>query len=81
MINRCGIETGGHNPIGVDHAMEPFPRVARCAQPWAIRRNPVGVLKGRTIAPHHDARPTWWVMSTTYPGPAGATANHKTWIG
>ena len=31
------------NPVGVDRARVTFPRVARCSQPWALSRNPVGI--------------------------------------
>ena len=43
--------SSGHNPVGVERLNRSFPRVARCAQPWAMGRNPVGVLKSKTLAP------------------------------
>ena len=41
----CGLRSplNRHNPVGVDRARVPFPRVARCSQPWALSRNPVGI--------------------------------------
>jgi hypothetical protein len=43
--------SSGHNPVGVERLNRSFPRVARGAQPWAMGRNPVGVLKSKTLAP------------------------------
>jgi len=37
-----------HNPFGVVINWARLPRVARSSQPWALRRNPVGIL-GRRI--------------------------------
>ncbi len=34
---------GWHNPVGVDSNLNPLPRVARDAQPWAGGRNPFGI--------------------------------------
>jgi hypothetical protein len=34
--------SSGHNPVGVEMFIRTFPRVAR--QPWAVGRNPVGIL-------------------------------------
>src|SRR5207247_4128097 len=34
----------GHNPVGVVKHRPPLPRVARPAQPWALLRNPFGIL-------------------------------------
>jgi hypothetical protein len=34
----------GHNPFRVDRIRNRSPRVARASQPWATRRNPVGIL-------------------------------------
>ena len=34
----------GHNPVGVVIFCGRFPRVARASQPWALGRNPVGIL-------------------------------------
>jgi hypothetical protein len=56
-----GIEARGHNPVGVDHSMGPFPRVARSAQPWAVVRNPVGILRQMQGKP--ICGPILWVMS------------------
>jgi hypothetical protein len=41
----CGLRSpvNRRNPVGVGRAWVPFPRVARCSQPWALRRNPVGI--------------------------------------
>jgi len=41
----CGLRSPlcRRNPVGVDLARVPFPRVARCSQPWALRRNPFGI--------------------------------------
>ena len=41
----CGLRSplSRRNPVGVDRARVPFPRVARCSQPWALSRNPVGI--------------------------------------
>ena len=41
----CGLRfsLNRRNPVGVDRARVPFPRVARCSQPWALSRNPVGI--------------------------------------
>src|SRR6266446_5164734 len=36
----------GHNPVGVVKHRPPCPRVARPSQPWALLRNPVGILSG-----------------------------------
>src|ERR1039458_3231159 len=33
------------NPVGVDPFRASLPRVARASQPWALRRNPVGILR------------------------------------
>ncbi len=41
----------GHNPFRVAVLYRSLPRVARCAQPWAMGQNPVGVLKGKALAP------------------------------
>src|SRR6266853_243769 len=34
----------GHNPVGVVKHRPPLPRVARPSQPWALLRNPFGIL-------------------------------------
>jgi hypothetical protein len=41
----CGLRSrfNCRNPVGVDRTRAPFPRVARCSQPWALSRNPVGI--------------------------------------
>ena len=36
---------GGHNPFRVGIAPARFPRVARRSQPWALLRNPFGILR------------------------------------
>src|SRR5258708_2165460 len=36
----------GHNPVGVVKHRPPLPRVARPSQPWALLRNPFGILSG-----------------------------------
>src|SRR5712691_7063732 len=36
----------GHNPVGVVKQRSPLPRVARPSQPWALLRNPFGILSG-----------------------------------
>jgi hypothetical protein len=41
--------SSGHNPVGVAMFIRSFPRVARCAQPWAMGRNPVGILKRQDL--------------------------------
>ncbi len=44
----CGMDsrvTEGRNPVGVDVDIASLPRVARSSQPWALRRNPVGILR------------------------------------
>jgi len=38
--------TNGRNPVGVDSVLRPLPRVARCSQPWAGGRSPVGAGQG-----------------------------------
>src|ERR1039458_1820481 len=40
---RLQATTGGHNPVGVGAFWSSSPRVARCSQPWALRRNPFGI--------------------------------------
>jgi hypothetical protein len=44
----------GHNPVGVGTYFPGLPRVARCAQPWAGGRNPLGIQA--------RARGNLWVM-------------------
>ena len=46
--------------------MGPFPMVARNAQPWAVVRNPVGILRQMQGKPTREylALPTLWVMSS-----------------
>ena len=41
----CGLRSplNRRNPVGVDRTRGPFLRVARCSQPWALSRNPVGI--------------------------------------
>src|SRR6266404_2831157 len=34
----------GRNPVGVVKHRSPLPRVARPSQPWALLRNPFGIL-------------------------------------
>src|SRR2546422_214988 len=34
----------GRNPVGVVKHRPPLPRVARSSQPWALLRNPFGIL-------------------------------------
>src|SRR6266851_5562886 len=36
----------GRNPVGVVKHRPPLPRVARPSQPWALLRNPFGILSG-----------------------------------
>ena len=43
-------------PIGVDHSMA-FSRVARHAQPWAMGRNPGGILRVKDYARHEVVTP------------------------
>src|SRR5438445_939320 len=38
----------GHNPVGVAGLRREVPRVARPSQPWALLRNPFGILHERT---------------------------------
>jgi hypothetical protein len=40
---RLQARTGGRNPVGVGAIWPSSPRVARCSQPWALRRNPFGI--------------------------------------
>src|ERR1035441_9024434 len=40
---RLQATTGGRNPVGVGVFWSSSPRVARCSQPWALRRNPFGI--------------------------------------
>src|SRR5687767_2327037 len=37
----------GRNPVGVVLFFDSTPRVARASQPWALGRNPVGILASR----------------------------------
>jgi hypothetical protein len=41
--------SSGHNPVGVEMRNRSFPRVARCAQPWAMGRNPVGIRERKNL--------------------------------
>jgi len=38
------LRNDGRNPVGVDNFIVRLPRVARSSQPWALRRNPFGIL-------------------------------------
>src|SRR5712664_1868161 len=41
----------GHNPVGVVKHQRPLPRVARPSQPWALLRNPFGILSNLIKTP------------------------------
>ena len=41
--------SSGHNPVRVEMVMRSFPRVARCAQPWAMGRNPIGIRERENL--------------------------------
>ena len=68
--------SSGHNPVGVERLNRSFPMVARGAQPWAMGRNPVGVLKSKTLHPNF-ARSTLWVMSRLLRGDIKPSSRHQ----
>jgi len=44
-------QTRAAQPFEGWKTMAPFPGVARCEQPWALRRNPVGIKMGEARSP------------------------------
>ena len=48
---------GGRNPVGVDAQFRSSPRVARGSQPWALRRNPFGIQRGKSACGPRDEHP------------------------
>jgi hypothetical protein len=48
-----GASESSRNPVGVVIFFGRFPRVARSSQPWASRRNPVGIQPVRMLLKYH----------------------------
>ena len=49
-VASCVPRPSAATPLGLMGILHRVPRVARASQPWALRRNPVGILRDRQAA-------------------------------